>query len=113
MHLGEARRGLGIDHAVDASRAKAALESGNVRVFDSRPNAITDPAQVGDGSRAVQYGARPVPGRFRPDTDAGAGETRPVERLAGIGLAIGRNIRMPHHAMRRDRVPRKDLAAEA
>ena len=55
--------------------------------------------------------ARSVAGS-RPDTDAGAGEPRPVEEFARVGLAVRRDIRMPDDAVRRDRVARDDLAAK-
>src|SRR5262252_4095391 len=48
----------------------------------------------------------------RPNADAGAGEAEPVEELAGIALALGRDIGMADDPMGRDRIARDEVAAQ-
>src|SRR5215472_18220601 len=48
----------------------------------------------------------------RPNAEAGAGEAVPVEELAGIALALGRDIGMADDPMGRDRIARDEIAAQ-
>src|SRR3990172_9284292 len=117
-----ARRGVGA--AVDACGAEMALEG-----FDH----FLEPGAVGGGQldsiaealkRLLQLGnrlslvARAKAGirarrqRFDPETDAGAGQTLPIEFLAGIAFPARGNVGMRQHAVRRDGMASEDVEAE-
>ena len=96
-------RGLGIDDAVDLARAEVALEGGDDRAGRRVEGAVgrhaiaktgERPLDLGDRRAAVAWPKRqphlaPRDLRGGLQADAGGGEPRPVEQLAGVPAAPG------------------------
>src|SRR5258708_29481554 len=109
-HFMKAPGGFGIEPAVPALGAKPALKGGDDHGLVGGTDAVTDQCEIGQGGGALDdsdasaAAAGKTRRRLRPDPDAGASEPWPVKKLAGIALAIGRDIRVPDDAVRRDQV---------
>ena len=97
-HLAQTPRRLPVKPAVPAFGAEAALEGGHTGRFGPGSDAVAYGGEIGeragllDNPDAPASSARVVGRRLRPDADARAGEPGPVEELAGVRLAVRRNI---------------------
>src|SRR4051794_33329118 len=95
-----------------------ALEGGEDRArrrvkLPARPRVVADAGKAAlDGADVLGAEARVAGGEIRPQADAGLGEALPGEELAGIGLALGRDIGVAEDALGRDRVAGQDGAAQ-
>src|SRR5438093_5061671 len=113
-HFREPGAGLGVQAAVPSLGAEAALEGGEPDLLGGGGDAIADAGKVGepggmlDHPDAAAAAAQEAGGGGRPQADAGASQARPIEQLAGIGLAVGRDIGMPDDAVGWDPVARQD-----
>ena len=105
-HLGKPGHGFGIEQAVTAGGAKAALEGAKGRRWGLIGYAISDRGEVSDRPSLVDRKTGPRQLGSRPNPDAGAGEPRPIEQLAGVCLAVGCYVRVPYNPVGRDRITR-------
>src|SRR3984893_14499597 len=104
--------GFDVEPAVAAALSKAALkghERGRLRL---RSHAIPDGGEVVERLGGIDGETPRGWACGWPDPDAGAGEPGPVEQLAGIALALRRNIRMGDYPMRRDRIDGDQVSAQ-
>jgi len=112
-NLTEAGGGFCVEPAIAANRAKAPLESYECRHLRVRRHAIADCGKVRDRLDPVDRMSGLRSNRRRPDSDARSGEPGPVKELAGVGLAVRRDIRMTDDAVLWDRMARDQISAQA
>src|SRR5688572_13469063 len=110
----EAGERAAVGRAVDPLGPEMALKGG-----DHAARGVVEPAvargRIAEADELVlepRGAARPPGARLRPQADAGGGETRPVEQLARVLLALRCYVAVAEHPARRDRPARDDRAAE-
>ena len=97
-HLRQAQSGLRVELAVPALGAKASLEGRDHRGLRPRGDRVSDGGEIGertgavDNPNATAAAMGEAARRLRPGPYAGAGKPGPVEKLAGVRLAVWRNI---------------------
>jgi hypothetical protein len=97
-HLGQAQSSLRVEQAVAPFGAKASLEGRDHRGLSPRGDGVADGGEIGertgalDNPNATAAAMGETARRLRPGPYAGARKPGPVEKLAGVRLAVWRNI---------------------